>query len=359
VLSDGVRQLDPERATWEAMLEGWERQQRVRFLKSATIHKRRRLVTRLVEFSNLYPWQWTAAEVEAFIDSLRSEPRSLAVSTARNYAVELRLFLEYLTDPRYGWVQVCKDAFGAVPEQVLDEWNTVVHVSEHEGAPGRRPLSYDEVQRLFDAADDLVEQAKAQRRKGVLAAHRDAAVLKTIYAFGLRRQEAWGLDVTDLRRNPKIPAYGSAGALMVRWGKSSRGSSPKRRTVFLVPEMDWWIPVVQQWLSELRPRFDPAAHPALWVTERRGRLDWRGINAAFVEARDLAGLDPVLDLHSLRHSYVTHLVEFDYPERFVQEQVGHAYASTTAIYTSVSDEYRNTLLRRALAARNPEIWEQE
>ena len=359
MLSDGVRQLDPERATWEAMLEGWERQQRVRFLKSATIHKRRRLVTRLVEFSNLYPWQWTAAEVEAFIDSLRSEPRSLAVSTARNYAVELRLFLEYLTDPRYGWVQVCKDAFGAVPEQVLDEWNTVVHVSEHEGAPGRRPLSYDEVQRLFDAADDLVEQAKAQRRKGVLAAHRDAAVLKTIYAFGLRRQEAWGLDVTDLRRNPKIPAYGSAGALMVRWGKSSRGSSPKRRTVFLVPEMDWWIPVVQQWLSELRPRFDPAAHPALWVTERRGRLDWRGINAAFVEARDLAGLDPVLDLHSLRHSYVTHLVEFDYPERFVQEQVGHAYASTTAIYTSVSDEYRNTLLRRALAARNPEIWEQE
>ena len=50
--------------------------------------------------------------------------------------------------------------------------------------------------------------------------------------------------------------------------------------------------------------------------------------------------------------------EFDYPERFVQEQVGHTYASTTAIYTSVSDAYRNTLLRRALAARNPDLWEQ-
>jgi integrase len=56
--------------------------------------------------------------------------------------------------------------------------------------------------------------------------------------------------------------------------------------------------------------------------------------------------------------YVTHLIEFDYPERFVQEQVGHSYASTTAIYTSVSDAYRNTLLRRALAARNPDLWEQ-
>ena len=59
-----------------------------------------------------------------------------------------------------------------------------------------------------------------------------------------------------------------------------------------------------------------------------------------------------------RHTYVTHLIEFDYPERFVQEQAGHAYASTTAIYTSVSDAYRNTLLRRALAARNPDLWEQ-
>lgn len=36
-------------------------------------------------------------------------------------------------------------------------------------------------------------------------------------------------------------------------------------------------------------------------------------------------------------------MEFDYPERFVQDQVGHAYASTTAIYTGVSDEYRNRL----------------
>jgi len=353
-----VSPLDPHQATWEAMLEGWERQQRVRFLKPTTIHKRRRLVTRLMEFSNLYPWQWTAAEVEAFIDSLRSAPTLMAVSTARNYAVELRLFLEYLTDPRYGWVQACMEQFGAAPTQVLDEWNTVVHVNDYEGAPGRRPLSYDEVQRLFDAADDLVEQAKNRHRKGVLAAYRDAAILKTIYAFGLRRQEAWGLDLTDLRRNPKIPAYGSTGAVMVRWGKSSRGSGPKRRTVLLVPEMDWWIPVIQQWLTELRPRLAPAAHPAVWITERRGRLDWRGINVAFTHARDAAGLDPVLDLHSLRHSYVTHLIEFDYPERFVQEQVGHTYASTTAIYTSVSDAYRNTLLRRALAARNPDLWEQ-
>jgi site-specific recombinase XerC len=58
-----------------------------------------------------------------------------------------------------------------------------------------------------------------------------------------------------------------------------------------------------------------------------------------------------------RHSYVTHLVEFGYPERFVSEQVGHAYASTTAIYTGVSDEFRNRLLAKALRERHPRLWE--
>lgn len=57
-----------------------------------------------------------------------------------------------------------------------------------------------------------------------------------------------------------------------------------------------------------------------------------------------------------RRAYITHLVEFDYPERFVSEQAGHRYASTTAIYTGVSDDYRNRLVRRSLQAR-PELWE--
>ena len=54
-------------------------------------------------------------------------------------------------------------------------------------------------------------------------------------------------------------------------------------------------------------------------------------------------------MHCLRHSYVTHLVEYGYPERFVQEQVGHAYASTTAIYASVSNDFKNKTLQAALS----------
>lgn len=58
VFVDGVVHLDPAAAVYEAMLEGWARQQRVRFLKADTITRRLRLVQRVVEFSNLHPWQW-------------------------------------------------------------------------------------------------------------------------------------------------------------------------------------------------------------------------------------------------------------------------------------------------------------
>jgi site-specific recombinase XerD len=155
---------------------------------------------------------------------------------------------------------------------------------------------------------------------------------------------------------PEGPQFGNFGALFVRWGKSSNGSPPKRRTVLTVPEMDWIVPVLEQWVGEIRPAFGPGQHQGLWVTERAGRLSPRAINQAFEAARSGAGLPERLDLHCLRHSYITHLVEFDYPERFVQDQVGHAYASTTAIYTGVSDEYRNRLLRRSLE-RDRELWE--
>lgn len=355
VLPENVRYLDPAPAVLGAMLDGWVLQQRARFLKDSTIDSRVELVRRLAEFSNQYPWQWQPAEVEAFIGELRSGARPIVVSTARSYQNSLRLFMEYVTDARYGWPQQCHDRFGQVPVQILHEWNTVAHVAEYEGDPRRRPLTYDEVQALFDAADSLVERIRARRRKGALAAQRDAIVLKTIYAFGLRRREAWGLDLADLRHNPKARKFGRVGALFVRFGKSSNGSPPKRRTVLTVPEMDWIVPVLEQWLDEVRPAFGASEHPGMWVTERAGRLSLRSINDAFEAARAAADLPKELDLHCLRHSYVTHLVEFDYPERFVQDQVGHAYASTTAIYTGVSDEYRNRLLLRSLK-RHEDLW---
>jgi site-specific recombinase XerD len=356
VLPPEVGQLDPASAVFEGMLAGWERQQKSRFLRSSTMAQRAKVIRRFALFTGLYPWQWTAGEVEAFIADLLSGPAPLAHSTVRSYQLSLRLFCEFITDARYGWAVECDRRFGAAPAQICHEWNTVAHVSDYEGRPGRRALSYDEVQALFDAADARVERISASGRKGTLAAMRDAAFVKTVYAFGLRRREAVRLDGVDLHRNPRMPRFADMGAVQVRWGKASRGSPPKRRTVLTVPEMDWVLPVLAQWREEVRPLLAPASHPALWVTERRSRVSLRHINDVFVELRAAAGLPESADLHSLRHSYVTHLLEFGYPQLFVQQQVGHAHASTTSLYTSVSDEFRNRLVERALG-EHPELWE--
>ncbi|MFF7897087.1 tyrosine-type recombinase/integrase [Streptomyces sp. NPDC007907] len=357
MLADGVVHLDPETAVFEAMLEGWARQQQARFLDwDGTIKPRLALIRRFADFTNEYPWQWQPAEVDAFMNSLRDRRPTFAAATGRSYQNALRMFCGYVTDARYGWPVKCFDSFGQAPVQILHEWNTIGHSSEYEGDSERRPLTYDEVQALFDAADGRVEDIRARRRKGALAAMRDAVLLKTVYAYGLRRQEAVRLDLHDLRRNPKAPSYGRFGAIFIRYGKSSKGGPPKRRTVFTVPEFDWVVELLDHYIEEIRPLASPGKHPALWITERLSRISMRRLDEAFETARTMAGLPTELNLHCLRHSYVTHLIEFDYPERFVQDQVGHEYASTTAIYSGVSDEYRNRLVQRSLKARYSDLW---
>lgn len=354
-----VLPLDPEATVFAAMLSGWADQQRARVCKAPTVHARASVVRRFAEFVGTYPWQWQADDADAFFSQLLSGLEPKADSTVRGYQNALRLFCDFIADARYGWASLCDERFGQTPSQILHDWNTVSHVNEFQGRPGRRPLSYDEVQKLFDAADGLVDQARRRHRKGALSALRDSTLLKAVYAYGLRRQEVVGLDMVDLRSNPKLPSYGRFGGVFVRFGKASRGSSPKRRIVLTVPEMDWIVEVLESYLEEVRPCFRADRHPALWLTERCGRLSKRAANEAFMAAREAAGLAEELDLHSLRHSYVTHLTEFDYPERFVQDQVGHSYASTTSIYSHVSDEYRNRLLRDALTKRGIAVGENQ
>ena len=101
------------------------------------------------------------------------------------------LFCDFVTDARYGWASLCAERFGEAPSQILHDWNSASHVNEFEGRPGRRPLSYDEVQELFDAADGLVDQARRRHRKGALSALRDSALLKTVYAYGCGAKRWW------------------------------------------------------------------------------------------------------------------------------------------------------------------------
>ncbi len=348
MLQEGVLHFDQPRAVFEKMAEGWARQQKSRMLTDGTIAGRLTVLNSFRNFTDSYPWNWTPSDVEDWTSSLLSRTSPLAHSTIRGYQNNLRLFMEYITDPRYAWAGECERRFGEHPVQICPEWNTIEHLSEFEGRPGVRPLTYDELQAFFDRCDQRVSEIRDRGRKGSLAALRDAQLFKTIYAWGLRRREATGLDLADLHSNPHAKHWGKYAALHVRYGKGVKGSPPRRRTVLAVPEMDWAIEGLRHYVEEIRPAFDPDRHPALWVTERRARLSPRDVDRRFAEIRDEAGLSSEHHPHSLRHSYVTHLIEFGYDERFVQEQVGHSYASTTAIYAGVSGDYKNRVLARAM-----------
>lgn len=224
---------------------------------------------------------------------------------------------------------------------------TIAHLNDYEGSPEARPLTRQELQLFLDYADEQVERAVKAQRKGALAAYRDATLFKVVYGWGLRRTETSKLDLADWGRNPAAPEFGRYGMLNVRYGKSVRGQPPRRRNVASV--MGWAVEAVQDYAENIRPRFGCADHPALWVTERGGRVKPAEINARFVAYRDALGLPKEVSPHSIRHSYVTHLTEDGVDRRFIQEQVGHRCDTSTAIYTHVSGDFMNTALRRALA----------
>ncbi len=347
-LVSGVVQLRPEDAMVEAMLRGWRAQQTARGLREDTIGARERLMRRFGEFTGDYPWAWTAGRVDEWSLHLTAE-QQLAPSTIRSYQCSLRAFTEYLTDGRYGWVPECERAFGpgVHPVPIVHEWNTIAHLNDYEGDPEARPFTRQELQRFLDYADEQVEGAVRARRKGALAAYRDATLFKVMYGWGLRRTETSKLDVVDWGRNPAAPEFGGYGMLNVRYGKAKRGQPPRRRNVASV--MGWAVEAVQDYVENVRPRFGCVDHPALWVTERAGRVKPAEINARFVAYRQALGLPAALVPHSMRHSYVSHLTEGGVDRRFIQCQVGHEADSSTAVYTHVSGDFMNTALRKALA----------
>jgi site-specific recombinase XerD len=88
----------------------------------------------------------------------------------------------------------------------------------------------------------------------------------------------------------------------------------------------------------------------LFPSERGNLVSGTTLLRRFRRYCDELDLSPGLDLHSLRRSYATHLLEAGWDALFVQKQMGHEHASTTAIYTCVSSDYRTRTLRNALDA---------
>lgn len=324
------------------MLEGWRAQQLSRNLQFSTIEQRLRLVRRFVDHVNAEPWNWTPAMVEEFSADLRSV-KHVAHSTLRGYHCALRAFTSYISNPDYGWDRTCEELFGTHPAQVFFDWNTAVHVQAYDGRPTKRPYSREELDALFEHADAEVERIGRSGRKGWRAAYRDAVMMKLAYGYGLRFNELRHLQTVDFARNPHAREFGSFGVCKVRYGKSRRGCPYKGRSVLTV----WrWTPgILTDWLANGRGAPDTLD---LFPSERGGLVVESTLLRRLRRYCDELGLPDGVNIHSFRRSYATHLLETGWDPRFVQDQMGHEYASTTGIYQFTSDEFRRSTLRAAL-----------
>ena len=160
-----------------------------------------------------------------FLSHLRGV-QNLSHNTVRAYQTDVKLFLDFAGDAAYDWNTRCAQLFGTVFSQVLSELNRATHAQES-GEASKRPFSIQELQEFFDLADLEPERILNSGRKGALAAWRDAVMFKTIYAWGLRHNEARHLILADFSRNVRAPSFGEWGVLRVRHGKAMQGFRPE------------------------------------------------------------------------------------------------------------------------------------
>ena len=161
---------------------------------------------------------------------------------------------------------------------------------------------------------------------------RDVAVLETIYSCGLRVSELCGLRVADIDFSGQIIRV--------------RGKGQKERLVPVgVPALR---AIRSYWASLLSP--PDGAQPVFCAdTKKRSPLNRLQLARRLKKYLIIAGLDPALTPHKLRHSYATHLLDAGADLRSVQELLGHAHLITTQVYTHVTTER----LKSAYAAAHP------
>lgn len=350
----GRQSPDPELFT-TAVLEGWEKQQRAKDFSPATIRTRRTLVLAFIDFTGHYPWEWTLGDADDFFSHARAV-RNLSHATVRSYQSAIKLFCDYVCDPRYDWNEQVAKLFGHVFAQVVTELNRVTHSQANTGRPEKRAFSQRELQELFDLADLEVHRILDSGRRGALAAWRDSVAFKTAYGWGLRTNEMRHLQTVDFSRNNRAPYMSDFGVARVRWGKPHRGSAKKVRSVLTV--WQWAADVVEDWIERGLPRYGEPVND-LFPTSTGGLLSESHLLDKLRMLIDELGFPPGLDLHSFRRTYATQLITGEgFDVTFVQLQLGHEHAATTSIYTLPSPDYQRLALERAHsrtldAARSP------
>ena len=159
---------------------------------------------------------------------------------------------------------------------------------------------------------------------------RDRAMLELAYGSGLRVSELIGLPrgSVDLSgRSLTVIGKGDKQRVLP-FGRSAAGA-------------------LRDWLERGRPQLAPhARHDAVFVNARGGKLSRMGWWKILRGHARGAGVTARVHPHILRHSFATHLLEGGADLRVVQELLGHANVTTTAIYTHLDRSYLREVHRQ-------------
>ena len=184
---------------------------------------------------------------------------------------------------------------------------------------------------------ELVRPAREQKLPVVLSVEEVGRVLASvhraryrvclsaIYACGLRLQEGIHLKVGDI--------HGQRMFIHVHRGKGNR---------------ERYVPIPRSLLELLRQHWSSHHHPVWLFPDTRweggssaapsGPINHRGVQRAFKFALGESGIQKDATVHTLRHSYATHLLEAGVSLRLIQAYLGHASPDTTTIYTHLTPQ---------------------
>lgn len=140
------------------------------------------------------------------------------------------------------------------------------------------------------------------------------AMLTTIYSAGLRISELLNLKIEDIDSDK-----------MRIWIRQGKGK--KDRLTILSPSL---LPLLRTYYSTCKPQ--------KWLFEGPGKMRYSGgsIRKILKRACARAKINKPVVVHTLRHSFATHLLEQGVNLRYIQELLGHTSSKTTEIYTHVS-----------------------
>ena len=174
-----------------------------------------------------------------------------------------------------------------------------------------RFLDYEEVKKLLDTPP----------MNSWLGA-RDRAILETLYSTGIRVSELVALNMDDIDFLGEIVHV--------------RGKGKKER---IAPIGSSALQVIQHYMEFRNKRAqnnDNFDSKVLFVNKHGRRLSTRSVRRKMDKYLKMAGLDPAISPHTLRHSFATHMLNNGADLRSVQELLGHQSLSTTQIYTHLT-----------------------